>query len=184
MQPQIFETQRLLLKAWTPELFKHLFASYDKEYIKKELGLATDEEYEVEKDKSDRGHTTYRINILHFKIAEKESGIVMGGVGYHNWLEMHHRAELGYALNNDIHKNKGYVSEALEFIIPYGFNQLGLNRIEAFVGPQNVPSLRLVEKFGFTREGQLKQHFNVNGVLQDSVVFGLLKEEWERSLKS
>ena len=55
---------------------------------------------------------------------------------------------------------------------------MGLNRIEAFVSPANEPSLRLLRGFGFAEEGRLRGHYCKNGMIEDSLCFGLLRNEW------
>jgi ribosomal-protein-alanine N-acetyltransferase len=72
------------------------------------------------------------------------------------------------------------MKEALVPIINFGFEEMKLNRIEAFVGPKNEASMKLVKKFGFKHEGVMRQHYNYNGTLEDSLVFGLLREEYEQ----
>ena len=54
-----------------------------------------------------------------------------------------------------------------------------LNWVEAFIGPDNIPSRRLVEGYGFAVEGQLREHFCYDDVIQDSVVYSLLKSEYD-----
>jgi ribosomal-protein-alanine N-acetyltransferase len=53
-----------------------------------------------------------------------------------------------------------------------------LHRIEALVGPHNIPSLKLVKSFGFREEGRLREHYFINNQLEDSIVFSLLKREY------
>jgi ribosomal-protein-alanine N-acetyltransferase len=53
-----------------------------------------------------------------------------------------------------------------------------LNRIEAFIGPGNIPSLKLIAKSGFIQEGHLRGHYCKKGIMEDSLVFGLLREEY------
>jgi ribosomal-protein-alanine N-acetyltransferase len=67
--------------------------------------------------------------------------------------------KLGYDIIDNSWKEKGIMTEALQAIIPYGFDQLQLNRIEAFIGPNNTPSLKLMHKFGFQQEGLLRAHY-------------------------
>jgi ribosomal-protein-alanine N-acetyltransferase len=71
------------------------------------------------------------------------------------------------------------MKEAMKAILIYGFEQMGLNRVEAFIGPDNKASRSLVERYGFVIEGQLRQHFCYDGVLQDSVAYSLLASEYE-----
>lgn len=67
------------------------------------------------------------------------------------------------------------MSEALKAIIPYGFSELKLNRIEALVAPGNVPSIRLMQKNNFIQEAVLKQHYFHEGKFDDSLMFALLR---------
>jgi len=70
------------------------------------------------------------------------------------------------------------MSEAVEAILGHGFGKMNLNRIEALVGTGNVPSLRLMEKYDFTREGVLRQHHYNSGKYEDSVFFSKLHAEY------
>ena len=67
-------------------------------------------------------------------------------------------------------------------VLRYGFDMMNLHRIEAFIDPQNLPSNKLAVKFGFTKEGQMREHFCRNGVFEDSVVYALLQEEWNKHI--
>ncbi len=70
------------------------------------------------------------------------------------------------------------MKEAFHKIVDYGFNEMGLERIEAFIAKDNEASLRLLKGLGFEYEGNLRKHYMVKGVLDDSQVFGLLKTEY------
>ena len=179
MEFEILETERLLLKKITPETFTDLFAHYSQMEVMSILGLTTEAEFLKEKAKSKGGYVTYDRTIIAFLLVEKETDRTIGRAGYHNWYKDHNRAELGYALNNEESKQKGYMSEALKAILGYGFNVMNLNRIEAYIGTTNIASLSLVKKYGFTREGQLRQHYVRDGIAEDSLVFSLLKEEYK-----
>ena len=68
------------------------------------------------------------------------------------------RAEVGYDLLEEYWEN-GYTTDVLEEIVSYGFDELGLVRIEATVDPKNVISIRVLEKNGFKLEGTLPKLF-------------------------
>jgi len=89
----------------------------------------------------------------------------------------HRRAEIGYILNREYWR-QGLMHQALEAVIDFAFNTLKLHRIEADVDTENAGSLRLLEKLGFIREGLLKERWFVYDEWQDSVVLGLLKQDW------
>ena len=72
------------------------------------------------------------------------------------------RAEIGYYLGRS-HWGNGYNHEALTRIVDYGFDDLGLNRIEADLDPQNVASAKAVRRLGFVDEGLLRERWIVVG---------------------
>jgi ribosomal-protein-alanine N-acetyltransferase len=183
MEFEVIETERMFLKVLTNEVLRTLFENYSQAEIKTILGLTTDEEFIAEKTKIEGGYTTYDRAIFGFLLVLKENNETIGRAGYHNWYSRHKRAELGYGLSKEEHKRKGYMNEAITRIISYGFEILKLNRIEAFVGPENTASLSIVKRHGFTQEGYLKQHFVNEGKTYDSVSFALLKEEYQAQKK-
>ena len=69
-------------------------------------------------------------------------------------LENTFHIEIGYHLL-PAHWGKGYATEAARLILAFGFEILGLPRIHAVVLPRNRPSLRIVDKLGFTQKGTL-----------------------------
>lgn len=70
------------------------------------------------------------------------------------------------------------MQEALQAALGYGFNELDLRRIEADVDPHNLPSIRLLERVGFQKEGYLRERWLVPDQTQDALFYGLLKREW------
>jgi len=177
MNFEVFNTNRLILKILSPDDFKYIFENNSKLEIKKILGHNSDEEFLKEKNKYENGYTTYNRSFIYFQIIEKDSNTIIGGCGFHNWYPDHRRAELGYVITKEEFKRKGIMSEALEVVIDYGFNKLNLHRIEALVGTQNIPSLKLVAKFNFIKEGVLRQHYFVDSQFEDSVMFSKLVVE-------
>ncbi|QLG50229.1 GNAT family N-acetyltransferase [Natrinema halophilum] len=95
-----------------------------------------------------------------------------------NWNDLEAQtAELGYWIAPD-HQRQGYGSDAVERVLEYGFDQLGLHRIEARVFELNEPSRRLLESVGFTQEGIHRDVEFIDGEYQDAYWFGLLEDEW------
>ncbi len=182
MDFQYLTTERLNLRMITPALHSAIFEQYEDADIKQLFGFQTNEELEKERLKHTKGLTTYNRSFLLFQLIEKENGIVIGAAGFHNWMSEHSRSEIGYALNSELHMGQGYMSEAIRAIIDYGFSIMGLNRIEAFIGAENMASQRLINKMNFTLEGTLREHFCKNNILEDSLVFSLLKNEYSNRL--
>ena len=106
-----------------------------------------------------------------FGIREKENLKLIGGIGLH--LDVaHHKAEVGYWLGKSFW-NKGYVSEALQRILQFGFEELHLNKIYASHFPHNPASGKVLQKNGFEFEGILKQEVLKNGKYLDLFRYAL-----------
>jgi ribosomal-protein-alanine N-acetyltransferase len=72
------------------------------------------------------------------------------------------------------------MTEALQVLLPYAFDRIGLHRVEAACLPQNAASRGLLLKLGFVEEGYARRYLRINGSWQDHVLYGLLKEELRR----
>ena len=116
--------------------------------------------------------------MLKWGIVTRIDDQVIGTATLFNFNFENGRAEIGYSLARDQWGN-GYCNEALTALLNYAFDALNLRRIEADVDPRNGPSIRTVERLGFQREGYLRERWHVNGEIQDSLFYGLLKHEWE-----
>lgn len=174
----------MILRKLVPETYDYIYTCFTDDEIMAFLGLQSPEELYKDRDKYQKGMTGFNRSFLNFLMIDRESGKVAGCCGYHTWYTEHQRAEIGYAMYGDEFRKQGLMSEALREIIAYGFDKMQLNRIEAFVGPYNVPSLKLMEKMNFVREGQLRQHYCKKGVIEDSIVFSLLKEEYQEARRA
>ena len=71
----------------------------------------------------------------------------------------------------------GHMTVAVSAMIPFAFRTLRLHRIEAACIPGNVASIRLLEKTGFRREGMARQYLCIDGVWQDHMLYGRLRDE-------
>lgn len=85
---------------------------------------------------------------------------------------------LGYKMD-EAYTNRGYMTEAVEAVVRYGFEVLGLHRIEANVMPGNIRSLRVLEKCGFRKEGISRRYLKINGVWEDHVHMVVLNDAME-----
>jgi len=102
---------------------------------------------------------------------------LIGSAGFYKWIQPErYQAEMGYDLNPAFW-GKGIMTEALAAIIQYGFDRMGLHRIEVLISRHNRRSQKLVRELGFKREGILRDHYFIEGRFSDDVIFSLLKEE-------
>src|SRR6266478_929216 len=86
-------------------------------------------------------------------------------------------AMIGYWVGQP-HGHQGYMTSALRVLLPSLFGELNLHRVEAACIPSNAPSIRVLEKCGFNREGLARRYLCINGVWQDHLLFGLLHEDF------
>ena len=108
-----------------------------------------------------------------FGIREKENLKLIGAIGLHLDIE-NHKAEVGYWLGKSFW-NKGYVSEALQKVLKFGFEELNLNKIYASHFLHNPASGKVLEKNGFVYEGTLYQEIFKNNQFLDIKRYGFLK---------
>ena len=171
-------TNRLVLRPLTPETQHRLFTEAADETLMRYFALDSTAVLQAEKEKFKSGFTTYNKTFYLFHLLLKDTEAVIGACGFHSWFPEHRRAEIGYHITLEANKNKGLMSEALAAILAFGFQELQLNRVEALIGRENTASQKLVQKFGFIQEGILREHYCKNGIIEDSVVFALLKRDF------
>ncbi|MXN91625.1 GNAT family N-acetyltransferase [Flavobacterium sp. Sd200] len=175
--PEI-HTERLTLKTVNPEVLDHVYAHFSDWEIMDFLGLPTIDALTKEKNKYNKGLTTFNKSFLYFTITDNATGKVIGWCGYHTWYTQHNRAEIGYGLYCSDYMQKGIMSEAVKAVLDYGFNNMNLHRVEAMTATYNTASIKTLAKFGFIQEGVLRQHYLVEGIMEDSLMFSLLKHEY------
>ncbi|BDF94523.1 GNAT family N-acetyltransferase [Pseudoalteromonas sp. KAN5] len=103
----------------------------------------------------------------------KSTQQLIGKCMLHNYVPDSKRAEIGYALSPQ-YWGKGLVFEAAHALLSYGFKEIGLRRIEAELDPDNAASAKTLERLGFIKEGLLRKRWEINGVISDSALYGLL----------
>lgn len=86
--------------------------------------------------------------------------------------------EIGYMLGEE-YQGRGLGTRAVALFVDKLFGETRLHRVYATVSVENVPSLRLLARLGFTREGVMREHYLIQGRRVDEVLHGLLRHEWE-----
>ena len=115
-----------------------------------------------------------------FAIILKETGRQIGNCTLYALHRQNRRADMGYALAR-AHWGLGYMSEALQALLAFGFTELDLHRVEADVDPRNAASATALTRLGFVQEGLLRERWIVAGEVSDSALFGLLRRDWAAS---
>lgn len=176
---EIIDTPRMWLKALTPGVMDKVYTQLTDDQVMTFMGYGSATELRTEREKHAGGLTMHNRTFINFLLIRKDDGLVIGRAGFHTWMPMHSRAEIGYAMANSEFMGQGYMKEALRPIVKYGFDEMDLNRIEAFIGSHNTASIKLVTGMGFIKEGVLREHYCKNGIIEDSICYALLKREWK-----
>ena len=122
--------------------------------------------------------TRYRAcQFFDFAIVLKRSGRMVGTVGFVSIDEANNLAEVGYVLHPDFW-NLGIMTEALSCLLRFGFEEVGLHRIEAVYMSENLASRRVMEKCGMTFEGIRRHARFVKGAYVDVGICAILAEEY------
>ena len=99
---------------------------------------------------------------VNWAITLKENGVFIGLICLWNFSEDRMIAETGYELSPAYH-GKGYMNEALQCVMEYGFSKLNLKTITAYTHRENANSLNLLKKNGFIwNEGEVDEGFPHN----------------------
>ena len=108
---------------------------------------------------------------------------MVGSCGFTSFNCSSDSAEVGYVLNPE-YWGRGIAAEALERVLEFGFDTLGLHRIEARFIEGNDQSRRVMEKVGMTFEGILREGMLVKGNYVNVGVCSVLYKEWKERKKT
>lgn len=108
----------------------------------------------------------------------RESGRVIGTIGFMWYSAQNHSAEIGYSFARK-EWNRGYATEALQAILASVFTSLSVNRIEAQHDVRNPASGRVMEKCGMKKEGVLRQRILNKNEYIDVALWSVLRTDLE-----
>ena len=100
-----------------------------------------------------------------------------GGINFSNLRRgVAQAASVGYWMG-ERYANQGHMTRAVRALVPFAFGALHLHRLVAACLPHNGPSMRLLAKLGFRREGLARGLVCINGRWQDHIVYALLSDD-------
>jgi ribosomal-protein-serine acetyltransferase len=101
----------------------------------------------------------------------------VGLIDFHGISDKNKLAQVGYWIDKE-YEGKGIVTKACELLFKYGFEIIGLNRIEIECNVENSRSSAIPQRLGCTKEGVLRQARELNGGFQDMELWSILKSEY------
>lgn len=113
-------------------------------------------------------------------IARNGDDSLVGVCGFSTWSTVHRAAELVYDLSPD-YWSRGIVTRSVQAVLDWSFSNDRLNRVQAVVLPSNLPSIAVLNRCGFTKEGMLRQYRMVRGEPQDFLLYSRLRSDPQQS---
>jgi ribosomal-protein-alanine N-acetyltransferase len=115
-------------------------------------------------------------DFLSWAITAPPGDLATGMVFLHSFSRQHGKAEIAFNLARS-HWRKGLATEAARAALSFAFHELGLNRVEALCMPENLASIRFIERLGMKREGTMRKvHHRYDG-FHDMELFALLSSD-------
>jgi RimJ/RimL family protein N-acetyltransferase len=109
-------------------------------------------------------------------IVDEDDDTLLGSVGLHNLDPESGRCSAGYWVSASA-RGRGVARRGLQLLCPFAFAELGVQRIELWIEPVNVASLRVAEAAGFRREGLLRSYMALGGERRDMLMYSLLPSD-------
>jgi ribosomal-protein-alanine N-acetyltransferase len=173
------ETDRLLLRRMVSGDLEHIFAYASDPEVARYTSWPAHSSLEDSQEFLDYVLDLYRQGkVAPWGMVHKGDGRLIGTCGFLDWHPHHARSEIGYALSRQ-YWGRGLMTEAVREIISFGFETMGLNRIQGRCEVENVASARVMEKAGMKLEGVLREHEFCKGRYLDMRVYAVLRREWE-----
>lgn len=174
------ETERLVLRRFNINDSQAMFKNWESdskvtEFLQWKPATHIDEVQEILREWI-QGYE--KLDFYQWAIVLKELGEPIGSIGVVGKNEKTDMVHIGYCIGSKWW-HRGITSEAVKAIIPFLFEEVGVNRIEAQHDPNNPNSGLVMKKCGMKYEGTLRQADWNNIGIADACVYSLLREEWK-----
>ena len=112
-----------------------------------------------------------------FLLFRKDDNALLGGITLTNVRRgVAQAGSMGYWVGAPF-AAQGCMTRGVSALVPFAFDVLRLHRVEAACIPTNQPSIRLLERSGFKREGYAREYLCINGLWQDHLLYARLRSD-------
>lgn len=108
-----------------------------------------------------------------FFLFEREGGQFVGNCSINELDTMRLRGNLGYWIRMSL-QGRGFATECVPTVARFGFERVGLQRLEIVAAVGNIASQRVAQKVGALHEGLARNRLRIHGVQTDAHVFSLI----------
>ncbi len=176
----VLESERLLFRAIRDTDVHEIFALRSNpelmQYIPRPLVTNLEEAKAHMKMIQDKIDSNEGIN---WAMTEKGNDKLISLIGFYRTENENYRSEIGYMILPE-YQNKGYITEAIQTLLNYGFTKMGLHSVEAIIDPRNLASEKVLLKNGFVKEAHFVENFFFNDAFLDSVHYSILKRNYQK----
>ncbi|PQB07474.1 GNAT family N-acetyltransferase [Polaribacter filamentus] len=160
----VLETERLTLRALNLDDAKAIFGLRTNKEVNEFIDRKTPNNLSETRAFIDRiSSLTINNKGIFWVIESKSNHQLIGTIGLRNFEDEEEYAEIGYELD-PIYQQKGFMSEAFEAILEFGFQEMELKTIEAFTHKNNSDSISLLKKQDFVFQPDIKDEGFENNI--------------------
>ena len=113
-----------------------------------------------------------------FAIVLNENDVFIGHISLHDINHLNRHAFIGIYIGEEVHRGKGYGTEAVRLVLDYGFKTLNLNNIMLSVHADNEAAIACYKKVGFQDAGRRREWVFKNGKYFDKIYMDILAREF------
>ncbi|MFA6761013.1 MAG: GNAT family protein [Sulfuricurvum sp.] len=115
---------------------------------------------------------------IFYKESGSKSSVHIGNIKIGPIDKFYSYADISYFVGDRNYWGMGIATDATKAILKFGFEVIGLHRIQAGVFASNIGSIRVLEKIGFVLEGNFRQQLYTKDSCDDHLFYGILRAEW------
>ena len=172
----LIATDRLVLRQLTSKHENEIFELRSDERVSKFLNRQKYKKIVEAREFIDKINKGIRQNEwIYWAITLKNDKKLIGTICLWHISKENFRAEVGFELHPDF-QGRGIMQEALTKVLDYGFKDMKLHSIEGNVDPNNLSSIKLLEKNNFIREAYFKENLYCNGKFSDTAIYSLINQ--------
>ena len=172
----IFKTDRLLLRQFTDSDVENVFKGLSHPDVIKYYGIHFDSLEATKEQMTWLANLESKGTGIWWAVCSPDDQVFYGAGGLNNLVKEHRKAEIGFWLLPSFW-GQGIMKEILPLICIYGFDKLGLHRIEGFVESDNLNCKRAMAKSGFKYEGTMTDCEVKNGKFISLDIYAILKDQ-------
>lgn len=180
--PQRIETHRLIIRPWSLEDAPAALRNWAADPL---VQIPLAEPVYADREAVETLIEKYMLSFetegkYRWAIQLKETGECVGLIAFFSLDPVNEHGEIEYGIGRE-YWGRGLITEACKAVIQYGFETMGLHRIQISYKEYNKASLRIIEKCGFTREGIYREYYKENGAYVSRIFHAMLLDEYEKA---